>query len=86
MIFKIEFILNVYSCFLRMTTPELLSEPFLILRNSLLNIWTAIWHFSYLNAYLYDLKSLAERILLGPGINAARKNANYFIVMLCIYS
>ena len=28
------------------------------------------------NAYLYDLNALAARMLLGPGINAARESAN----------
>ena len=45
---------------------------FCIFRNNLLNIWTSLNNFFIeLNDSLCDLKSLAARMLLGPGIYAA---------------
>ena len=47
-----------------------------IFRNSLLNIRTKFTIFSLLYPYLHDLKPVAARILLDPGISAAMERAN----------
>ena len=46
-------------------------------RRKLSNNWHTANHFSQLYGFLYDLTSVAARILLGPGIIAAGESANY---------